>query len=77
VSTVRLERDGGLAVLTLANPPLNQVSEQVVGDLVQAVADLEAADDVRTLLVRGDGDIFSAGADVRLFAGLGAGEMRP
>jgi enoyl-CoA hydratase/carnithine racemase len=51
VSTVRLERDGGLAVLTLANPPLNQISEHVVGDLVQAVADLEAADDVRTLLV--------------------------
>ena len=77
MSTVRLERDGGLAVLTLANPPLNQISEQVIGDLVQAVADLEAADDVRTLLVRGDGDIFSAGADVRLFAGLGADEMRP
>jgi enoyl-CoA hydratase/carnithine racemase len=77
VSTVRLERDGGLAVLTLANPPLNQVSEHVVADLVQAVADLEAADDVRTLLVRGDGDVFSAGADVRLFAGQGADEMRP
>ena len=55
MTTVRLERDGGLAVLTLANPPLNQISEQVVDDLVEVVAALEAADDVRALLVRGDG----------------------
>jgi len=75
--TVRLERDGGLAVLTLDNPPLNQISEQVIDELEEAVAALEAADDVRALLVRGAGEIFSAGADVRLFAGRTAGEMRP
>lgn len=77
MSTVRLDRDGGLAMLTLANPPLNQISEQVVDDLVDVVATLEAAADVRALLVRGEGDVFSAGADVQLFAGRGAAEMRP
>ena len=29
MTTTRLERDGGLAVLTLANPPLNQISGPV------------------------------------------------
>jgi enoyl-CoA hydratase/carnithine racemase len=77
MTTTRLERDGGLAVLTLDNPPLNQISEQVVDDLVEVVAALEAADDVRALLVRGAGDVFSAGADVKLFAGRSAAEMRP
>ena len=46
MTTARLERDGGLAVLTLTNPPLNQISEQVVDDLVEVVAALEAADDL-------------------------------
>jgi enoyl-CoA hydratase/carnithine racemase len=77
MTTVRLERDGGLAVLTLDNPPLNPVSEQVVDDLTESVTGLETADDVRALLVRGAGDVFSAGADVRLFAGRSASEMRP
>ena len=77
MTTTRLEQEGGLAVLTLANPPLNQISEQVVDDLVEVVAALEAADDVRALLVRGEGDVFSAGADVELFAGRSAAEMRP
>ena len=77
MTTTRLEQEGGLAVLTLANPPLNQISEQVVDDLVEVVAALESADDVRALLVRGEGDVFSAGADVALFAGRSAAEMRP
>jgi enoyl-CoA hydratase/carnithine racemase len=57
MTTTRLEEEGGLAVLTVANPPVNQISEQVVNDLVEVVAALEAADDVRALLVRGEGDI--------------------
>ena len=77
MTTARLERDGGLAVLTLANPPLNQINGQVVDDLVEVVSALEADDDVRALLVRADGDVFSAGADVQLFAGRSADQMRP
>jgi enoyl-CoA hydratase/carnithine racemase len=76
MTTARLERDGGLAVLTLDNPPLNQISGQVVDDLTAAVDTLETTD-VRALLVRGSGEVFSAGADVKLFAGRGAAEMRP
>jgi enoyl-CoA hydratase/carnithine racemase len=49
----------------------------VVDDLADVITALEAADDVRALLVRGTGDVFSAGADVKLFAGRSAAEMRP
>ena len=77
MGTAQLERDGALALLTLDNPPLNQISERVVDDLEEVVAALEAADDVRALLVRGAGEVFSAGADVRLFARRSAAEMRP
>jgi enoyl-CoA hydratase/carnithine racemase len=77
MSTVRLRQDGGLAVLTLDNPPLNQINAQVLEDLVTAVAEVEAAAEVRALLVRGAGDVFSAGADVRLFAGRDTAGVRP
>jgi len=38
---------------------------------------VEQADGLRALLRRGEGSVFSAGADVTLFAGMGADEMRP
>jgi len=77
MSKVRFEQDGPLANLILDNPPLNQIDREVITDLIAAVERLEGADDVRAVLVRGAGDVFSAGADVNLFGGLGAGDMRP
>ena len=59
-------------MLTLANAPRNQISEQVVDDPVEVVAALETAGDVRALLVRGEGDVFSAGADVNLLRAASA-----
>jgi len=49
----------------------------LIDDLVAAVDQIEASDGLRALLVRGEGKVFSAGADVQLFAGKGAAEMRP
>jgi hypothetical protein len=38
MTMTRLEREGGLAVLTLANPPLTQISERMIDDRVEVVA---------------------------------------
>jgi len=77
VETVRFTRDGGLGILVLENPPLNLIGEALIGDLVAALDEIEAGDGLRALLVRAEGTVFSAGADVLLFAGKGAAEMRP
>ena len=77
VGTVRFTRDGGLGILVLENPPLNLIGDALIGDLVTALEEIEATDGLRALLVRAEGNLFSAGADVRLFAGKGAAEMRP
>ena len=77
MSTVRFTQEGGLGVLTLDNPPLNLIGQVLIDDLVAAVDQIEASDGLRALLVRGEGKVFSAGADVQLFAGKGAAEMRP
>jgi len=66
---VTLERDGALAIVTLARPPLNLFDEEMLAAL-RAAVDAVAADPPRGLLVRADGRAVSGGVDVHLFHGL-------
>jgi enoyl-CoA hydratase/carnithine racemase len=74
---VRFTRDGALGTVTLASPPLNLIGEQLISDLLAAVDQVEAAAGLRALVLRGEGKVFSAGADVALFAGMTAEQLRP
>lgn len=76
-STVSFTREGALGILALNSPPLNQIGEALIADLVQAVSEVEESVGLRAVLLRGEGNVFSAGADVTLFSGLGAEQMRP
>lgn len=69
MSTVGLEHDGVLAVLSFDNPPLNLFTREVIDDLVAAVDEVEVSG-ARGLLVRAEGRMVSAGVDVHLFDGL-------
>ena len=66
---VRLDL-GAVARLTIANPPLNLVTESLLASFEVALATLEAADpsDVRAVVVTGEGErAFSAGSHVGEF----------
>jgi enoyl-CoA hydratase/carnithine racemase len=66
---VRYEAAGDAAELVIDSPPLNLFGAELIADLESAVA--RAADErPRALLVRAEGDVFSAGADVHVFDGL-------
>jgi enoyl-CoA hydratase len=69
VSTVRLEREGALAVVTIDAPPLNLFDDALLGGLRDAV-DAVAADRPRGLLIRAEGRVVSGGVDVHVFDGL-------
>lgn len=64
-----LVKDGPLAVLTIARPPLNLFDREVDQGLHDAVDHL-TADPPRGLLLRAEGRVWTAGVDVNLFAGL-------
>jgi len=68
---VRYERDGHLAILTIANPPLNLYTPAVSSGVLAGLGRAEA-DGARALLLRAEGKYFSAGVDVHGFEG-GAG----
>jgi enoyl-CoA hydratase/carnithine racemase len=67
----RYERDGDLAEVVIAAPPLNLFGPELLAALEDAVAQA-TAERPRALLLRAEGDVFSAGADVNVFAGLDA-----
>src|SRR3954449_2366642 len=66
---VILERDGALAILTLAKPPLNLFDRALLDALGAAIDDV-AADHPPGLPVRAEGRAGSGGVDVHLFDGL-------
>jgi enoyl-CoA hydratase len=69
MSLIELEL-GAVAHLTLNNPPMNLISDELLAELDSALATLEAAEpgDVRAVVVTGNGErAFSAGSDVKDF----------
>jgi enoyl-CoA hydratase/carnithine racemase len=74
---VTFTRDGSLGTITLRNPPMNQIGEELIADLLAVIGRVEQAQGLRALVLKGDGQAFSAGAEVDLFVGRGADELRP
>jgi len=64
---VRYEVDGGVAVLTLANPPVNALGAALRAALDAALARAEADESVRAIVLAAEGKVFVGGADISEF----------
>ena len=65
---VRCRVEDGLAEITLNRPDaMNALNEALVEQLARAFDAVDARDDVRTIVLRGAGKAFVAGADIRFF----------
>jgi methylglutaconyl-CoA hydratase len=75
---VRLERRGGIALVTLARPErMNALSRALVARFGEIGREIAAQDDVRLVIVTGAGDkAFCAGADLKERAGMSQDEVR-
>ncbi|MGH6799113.1 MAG: enoyl-CoA hydratase/isomerase family protein, partial [Roseiarcus sp.] len=68
---LKLEKEDGIAVLTLNRPDrLNAWNQKMRDEMAAAVRDLVGDDSLRVLIITGAGRAFSAGEDVRGMAGL-------
>ncbi len=79
MASVAVSRDGEVAVITLSNPPLNLFGPDSFDALDECIAEVEASD-ARAAVWRADGDIFTGGVDVQVFADAvasGEGESFP
>jgi 3-hydroxyacyl-CoA dehydrogenase len=72
---VRLSHHGGIAVVTIDNPPVNALSSGVPEAILAAVREAAADASVQAIVVRGAGTTFIAGADIREFGKMASGEL--
>ncbi|WP_246941012.1 enoyl-CoA hydratase [Bacillus pinisoli] len=63
-----------VAVLTLHSPPANALSSTILKELSTVLDELEQSNDVRVLVIHGEGRFFSAGADIKEFTTVPDGE---
>ncbi len=66
----RKSEEDGVEILVLRNPPVNALSTALLADLGTRVAELESDPKVRAVILTGDGQYFSAGADLKEMATL-------
>ena len=64
--TIRLEREGEVAAITLSNPPLNLFTDTAFEELSACLGEVEGSG-ARALVWRAEGDIFTGGVDVNAF----------
>ena len=64
---VRVDRDGGLAVVTIDHPPLNLFDEAVETALRDILAGFSTDPGPRAVLFRAEGRVVSGGVDVSVF----------
>jgi 3-hydroxyacyl-CoA dehydrogenase/enoyl-CoA hydratase/carnithine racemase len=68
--TIKVEIRDNVAVLTMNNPPVNQLSEHFVLELAEAVNEGFEDDAVKALVITGTGKNFIAGADITQIKGV-------
>ena len=64
-SNLRLDQDGGIAILRLTRPPVNALDAGFLEDIDAALDDMEGAADSKALVVTGDGAALSAGLNLK------------
>ena len=76
--TVRLERDGAVAVFTIDRPDaMNALDVETLERLRDGLLGVESDDEVRVVVLTGAGDrAFAAGADIKYMSGLGVEEAK-
>ena len=74
---IKLENEGGTLSVTMARPDKkNALTNAMYGALADAIEAAETDPGVRVLLIRGEGDMFTAGNDVGEFAAIASGSFQ-
>ena len=72
-SLVNYRKDGGVAILTLNDPPANTYTHEMMRDLDECILKARFDAEVHVIVITGEGEkFFCAGANIRMLA-----EMSP
>jgi enoyl-CoA hydratase len=66
MKNISLEREDKIAVLTIANPPMNVLNTKLLLELKETLKKIESTKDLKALIITGSGEkAFVAGADIK------------
>ncbi|MEH7389006.1 enoyl-CoA hydratase [Bacillus sp. JJ1503] len=63
-----------VATITIERPPANALSSGLLKELSALLDEIEANDEIRVILIHGEGRFFSAGADIKEFTTIKTGD---
>ncbi|RPF70765.1 3-hydroxyacyl-CoA dehydrogenase NAD-binding domain-containing protein [Aurantiacibacter spongiae] len=67
MSKVTTRREGDVLVVSLDNPPVNAFSAEVRQQMAAAIEEAGESDEIRAVVIRAEGRMFSGGADITEF----------
>lgn len=70
-----VQQEGYVAILALHRPPANALASSVLKELSERLDALKEDEQVRVIVLRGEGRFFSAGADIKEFTAIEASEQ--
>ncbi|OCA92353.1 enoyl-CoA hydratase [Pseudobacillus wudalianchiensis] len=68
------KREGRTAEVLIQRPPANALSSALITDVERAFNEIEQDEEVRVVLIHGEGRFFSAGADIKEFTTVESGK---
>ncbi len=69
---VNLKIENSVGIITLNNPPVNVLTKELFNDLDMVIAHITTDDEIRVVVVTGEGSAFAAGADIKSMPALKA-----
>jgi 3-hydroxyacyl-CoA dehydrogenase len=73
---IKLTKDGGIAIVTINNPPVNAISPGVPEGISEAIDQINQDGSVIAAVVIGSGRTFIAGADIKEFTKMTSGKAK-
>lgn len=67
---LKLSRENRVAIITIQHAPANALCQGVLKELSGLLDDIEGEQDIRSVIIHGEGRFFSAGADIKEFSNL-------
>ncbi|MFA1820617.1 enoyl-CoA hydratase [Virgibacillus oceani] len=70
MSAIAYETNQNVAYLTVMSPPANALSSALLNDLAENLDKIEQDSHIKAVVIKGNGNFFSAGADIKEFTSL-------
>ncbi|MFC5466808.1 enoyl-CoA hydratase [Lederbergia graminis] len=74
MENLTLKKENSVAIISINRPPANALSSNLISEISSILDEIEHDQQIRSVIIRGEGRFFSAGADIKEFTQVKSGE---